>query len=69
MSGKLNKKDHEMNQVKNNMTDTMVQTVPLFSSSWVALFCILRNSLATSRLQAAAAIERSRPQATGNTPH
>jgi len=34
-----------MNQAKNRMTDVMAQPVPLFASTWVALYCLLRNSL------------------------
>ena len=34
-----------MNQTKNRMTDVMVQHVPMFASTWVAMYCLLRNSL------------------------
>lgn len=40
--------EYIMNQVKNNMNSAVVQPVPLFASSWVALFCYFRNSLATA---------------------
>jgi hypothetical protein len=38
-----------MNQYKNSMNGVTVHPVPLFASSWVALFCFLRNSLAKGR--------------------
>ena len=38
-----------MNQAKNRMTDVMVHPVPLFASTWVALYCLLRNSLVKPR--------------------
>ena len=46
-----------MNQLKNNMTDGAAHPVPLFASSWVALYCLLRNSLAKSRSEANAKVE------------
>ena len=38
-----------MNEFKNGMSGVTVHPVPLFASSWVALFCFLRSSLAKGR--------------------
>ena len=38
-----------MNQTKNRMTDVMVRPVPMFASTWVALYCLLRKSLGKPR--------------------
>ena len=37
-----------MNQLKNSMNSVVVQPVPLFASSWVALFYLLRTSFMKS---------------------
>jgi len=34
-----------MNQTKNSFSGVTVHPIPLFASSWVALFCLLRNNL------------------------
>jgi len=34
-----------MNEVNNSASTAAVRPVPLFASSWVALYCFLRNSL------------------------
>lgn len=34
-----------MSQVKNGMRDPLKHSAPLFGSSWVALFLLLRDSL------------------------
>jgi hypothetical protein len=34
-----------MNQTKNSFSGVTVHPIPLFASSWVALFCLLRSSL------------------------
>ena len=46
-----------MNQVKNSMNGVLVHPIPLFASSWVALFCLLRSNLAKSRSEPGAEIE------------
>jgi len=37
-----------MNQLKNSMNSVVVHPVPLFASSWVALFYLLRTSFMKS---------------------
>ena len=46
-----------MNHLKDRMTGGVVNPAPLFASSWVALYCLLRNSLAKSRQEASARVE------------
>ncbi len=47
-----------MNELKNSMTRTDVQPEPLFASSWVALYCLLRNSFAKSRSETGTQAEK-----------
>ncbi|MFT5139435.1 MAG: hypothetical protein ACI9H8_001359 [Lysobacterales bacterium] len=46
-----------MNEVKDRMTGVVVHPVPLFASSWVALFCLLRTSFVNGRNEAKDAAE------------
>jgi len=39
------KESTKMNEVNNSASTAAVRPVPLFASSWVALYCFLRNSL------------------------
>ena len=38
-----------MNELKNSMRGAIPRPVPLFASSWVALFCLLRSSFVKGR--------------------
>lgn len=53
-----------MNQTKSRMTDVMVHSVPLFASSWVALFSLIRNNLGKERDDADPQLEGDRFEAT-----
>jgi hypothetical protein len=57
-----------MNEMKDSMTGVDVHPVPLFASSWVALFCLLRSNFAKSRNEADAAIDPDRT-GSGDTQH
>jgi hypothetical protein len=59
--------DYIMNQAKNNMNTALVQPVPLFASSWVALFCYLKDSLANSRLAAQSAAKGTKAHSDSST--
>ena len=41
--------DITMNELKNSMSGAIPRPVPLFASSWVALFCLLRSSFVKGR--------------------
>lgn len=40
-----------MNQIKHSISGVIVHPVPLFASSWVALYCYIRNILDKDRTQ------------------
>ncbi len=40
-----------MNRCKHNISGVIVDPVPLFASSWVALYCYIRNILDKARTQ------------------
>jgi hypothetical protein len=48
--------ESRMNQFKQNTGGTLVQTAPLFASSWAALFSLLRDGLAKGRDNASVSI-------------
>lgn len=39
-----------MNQFESNTSSTLVETIPLFASVWVALYYVLRRNLQERRL-------------------
>lgn len=39
-----------MNQFESNTSSTLVETIPLFASVWVALYYVLRRTLQERRL-------------------
>lgn len=47
-----------MNQSKNSFSGVTVHPIPLFASSWVALFCLLRNNLVNYQAKSESATEQ-----------
>jgi hypothetical protein len=58
-----------MNQSKDSVTGVIVHPVPLFASSWIALFCFLKDSLGQSRMDTEQPAEKDRKGGTGHTRH
>ncbi len=51
-----------MNQFDNSTSGACANQVPLFASSWVALFFVIRHSLAGRRVDEAPAAQPSNPE-------
>lgn len=57
-----------MNQAKDSFSGVAVHSVPLFASSWIALFSLLRNNLANYQAKSDTGTEQRKAQGR-NTRH